>query len=374
MKSFNRKVGSYWLIALTIITSLLLSACGDAGSGGGSSFGGSSPNSGAPATGQGQVEAACDGKGEVSGQILILTDPKQELKSAPATLTLTQSGGDPKTFTTDTDGNYTIKDLDVNEYELEASLPGGLEGKTIEPRKKYLTVDDCYIETVSMVLLAQGIEMPAAPNPSTSQPQVVYVNNQPHYSIANNPFFWLWLFDRPHYYGYNYPPVYTTRVYNNNNTIYVPQQRPITDTRYKYTNYVDSSSNSGSLPGAKAAPQPVSKGTTRLGTSGYSKPPVMKTPSSSGSSGSKGSTRTGSGSSSVPQPGAKTPASNGSDGKNANVPHPSGSGSSSGNTGSSSGSSSGNKSGSSSSSGSKSGGSVPKPSGGSKGSTRGGKR
>jgi hypothetical protein len=354
---------------------MLLSACGD--SGGGSSFGGSTPNSDAPATGQGQVDAACDGQGEVSGQILVLTDPNQQLKSAPATLTLTQTGGQPKTYTTDADGNYTIKDLDVNEYELEASLPGGLDGKTIEPRKKYMTVDDCYIETVSMVLLAQGIQAPAAPAPSTSQPQVVYVNNQPHYSIANNPFFWLWLFDRPNYYGYSYPPVYTTRIYNNNNIIYVPQQRPLPDTRYKYTTYADSSTSSTKSPGVKAAPSPVSKGTTRLGTSGYSKPPDMKTPSSSGSSGSKGSTRNGS-SSTGSQSGVKTPASSSSNKDSVphpsgssgdSVPHPSGSSnsSSSSKSGSSSSGSSSSKSGSSSSS-SKSGSSS------SKGGTRGGKR
>lgn len=170
MKQNYKKSSPYWLVALTIIISLLLSACGDTKSNTGSSdFG-----NGSAATGQGQVAGECDSKGEVTGQILVLTDPKQDLKSAPVTLNLTSKDSEPKTFTTDADGTYTIKDLDVNEYEIEASLPGGLDGKTIDPRKKYLTVDDCYIETVSMVLTAQGIEIPPAPAASTRMSIVVW--------------------------------------------------------------------------------------------------------------------------------------------------------------------------------------------------------
>lgn len=370
MKTNYRKHGPYWLVALTVIISLLLSACGDTKPSTWDSGTNGQVSSNSAPTGDGQVEGVCDAKGEVTGQILILTDPKQELKSAPVTLTLTGPGTEAKTFTTEADGTYTIKDLDVNEYEIEASLPGGLDGKTIEPRKKYLTVDDCYIETVSMVLLAQGIETP--PAPAQTQPQVVYVNNQPHYSVTHDPFFWLWLFDRPHYYGYSYPPVYTTRVYNNNNIIYVPQNRPVpANTNYKYTSYSDSSSSS-STAGVKAAPAPVSKGTTRLGSSGYTRPAVVAKTPASGSSTSKGSTRTGSNndSSSVPKPGVKTPASSSSN-SNSSVPHPGSSSSNSSSSNKSSGSSS--ASGSKSSSGSSS---VPKPSSGgsssskSKGSTR----
>ncbi len=326
MKTTKGRSGPYWLIALTIIFSLILSACGDAtpANTGSSDFGNS-----AAGTGSGQVASACDGKGEVSGQILVLTDPNKELQNAPATLKLTAgSGGETKTITTEADGTYSIKDLDVNEYELEATIPTQVDGKTIESRKKYLTVDDCFVETVSMVLVAQGIEIPPAPAPTTTQQQVVYVNNQPHYSITSNPFFWLWLMDRPNYYGYNYPPSYTTNVYHTNNTVYVPQNRPaVSDSRYKYTTYSDSNSNT---PGVKAVPPPVSKGTTRLGASSYSKPPVMKTPSSGGSSSSKGDSRSNSSSGSSASSTKASGSSSSNNSNNSNTKSTGGGGSSGG--------------------------------------------
>jgi len=358
-KIYKQK-SSYWLVALTVIFSLLLAACGDTSSSGGGSFESSTTPVAGAGTGDGKVEGSCDGKGEVSGQVLVLTDLKQPLKNAPATISLKLNGGEAKTYTTEADGTYTIKDLETNEYELEASLPGGIEGKIIEPRKKYFTVDDCYVETVSMVLLAQGLEAPAAPAPETVRSEVVYVNSQPHYSLTSNPFFWLWLFDRPHYYGYNYPPSYTTRIYNNNNVVYVPQNRPApADSRYKYTSY----SENGGGAGVKATPPVVSKGSTRLGTSGYSKPPVVKTPSSDSGTGSKGGTRNNGTSSNPAGSNTKAAGSSGSSSNSSGVSNSGGSTKSGGGNGSSTGGST--KSG---------GGNGSSGGGSSKGGTRSGKR
>ena len=296
------KMRWYAPLAILVILSLLLAACGDssptvkpatpvAGVVSGSSDGDFETND----------AAACDGKGQVSGQILAVSDEAKGLQPVPATLTLTTAGKDPVSVKADADGNYSLDNLDINEYEVAASLPGGLDGKTFQVKKKYLTVDDCQVETASMVLVADGITVPETP-PTPPQQQIVYVNNQPHYSIANNPFFWLWLFDRPGHYGYSYPPVYTTRIYNTGGVVYVPQApRPVSNPNYSYTSYKPGDTTATKV---KSEPPIVSKGSTRIGSSGYVKPPV--------SSGSKGSSRPGSSSGSSSSSPSKTQAPSGS--------------------------------------------------------------
>jgi hypothetical protein len=325
-KNKKQKVSRWYLpFSLFVILAMLLSACGDP-----------TPvpaSSGADITDPGDFSeaATCDGKGQVSGQILVLIDEAKGLQPVPATITLTTAGTEPRTIKADADGNFQINDLDINEYEIEATVPGGFEGKQIQPKKKYLTVDDCQIETASMVLLAEGVTAPTTP-PAAPQQQVVYVNQQPHYSITSNPFFWLWLFDRPGFYGYSYPPVYTTRVYNQGGYVYVPQQRTVADSRYSYTSYKPGDTTTTKV---KAEPPVVSKGQTRIGSSGYVKPVV--TPSSKGSSRPGGSSGTvvntpKSGSSNVQAPGGSSSSSgttakagSSSSGSNNKVAPPSGS-------------------------------------------------
>ena len=299
----SRLLPSITLI-LALFVGLILAACGDP-----------TPVPVDNST-NGQTEAACDNTGQVAGQILVMTQTDADLQAVPAQLTLT-GGGDfaARTVSTESDGSYKIDNLPLGEYELEAAVPNGVDGKTIQPRKKYFTADDCYIESVSTVLLADGITPPA--EPPAAQYTTVNYNNTPHYSLTSNPFFWLWLFDRPNHYGFGYPPYYTTTVYRQNNVIYVPTQphyQP-TNANYRYTNY---GSNNNSATGVKTPPPVVSKGTTRVGNSGYVKPSsgssvkggaTAKPGSGSSSNGSKGSTRPGAN-------GGNSSGSNGADSNN----------------------------------------------------------
>ncbi len=317
-----KKMRWYTPLAILVILSLLLAACGDStttatpptpvASSGGFDTG---SNGGDFET---ENSAACDGKGQVSGQILAVMDEAKGLQPVPATLTLTTAGKDPVTVKADAEGNYSLDNLDINEYEVEASLPGGLDGKNFQTKKKYVTVDDCQIETASMVLVADGIKVPETP-PAPPQQQIVYVNNQPHYSIASNPFFWLWLLDRPGYYGYSHPPMYTNRIYNTGGVLYVPQApRPVSNPNYSYTSYKPGDTTATKV---KSEPPIVSKGSTRIGSSGYVKPVV--------SSGSKGGSRPGSSSGSSSSSGSpsKTQApSNSTGGGSSKVSPPSSSG------------------------------------------------
>jgi hypothetical protein len=318
---------------------LLLAACGDA----------ATPVPTVSAGDFADTGATCDGKGQVSGQVLVLTDETQGLQPVVANLTLNTAGAQPVTLKTDPDGNYSVNDLSINEYEIEATVPEGVNGKVIQPKKKYLTVDDCQIETVSMVLLAEGVKAPETP-PAPPQQQVVYVNQQPHYSVTSNPFFWMWLLDRPGYYGYSYPPYYTTHIYNQGGYIYVPQTPHFapSNANYSYTSY----KSGDTATKVKSDPPVVSKGTTRVGSSGYVKPVVT--------SSSKGSSRPGGVAINTPKSGSSSSTSKGSG--SSNVSSPGGSSSSSG-----------VKSGGSSSTG---GGSsnVSSPGSSSKGSSRPGKK
>ncbi|HEU5315024.1 MAG TPA: carboxypeptidase-like regulatory domain-containing protein, partial [Chloroflexota bacterium] len=171
---------------------------------------------------------------------------------------------------TDATGKYAFKEVPAGPYAVAFHAPAGAAKFQDETRQ--FTVSPNAVETVSVVLLAEGMTVPEPPAELTSRP----ANQQAGYGsgLTSNPFFWYWMFNQPWIGGYSRPPVV---MMSPDRTVTVDRSQPTTSaTGRQYSSYG---------PGGKPAPV---KGVSRPGQTalGSGSAPDTSVRSGSGSAGS----------------------------------------------------------------------------------------
>ncbi|MCC6629246.1 MAG: carboxypeptidase regulatory-like domain-containing protein [Chloroflexi bacterium] len=261
--------------------------------------------------------------GGLEGQVLGMLSPtEQPVLLEGAVIALSGPGGSQVTQT-DADGRYRFDALRPGAYGFAASYTGPLSsGRPLQSEERRFTVSPGQDETISVVLLADGITPPPAP------PDAPVAGNAATSAVSGggggltgNPFFWYFLFNQPWAYGYGRAPVI---VRDPGGPVVVDRSQPQRSTAGRpYSDY-DPTGSVGTR--TKAPPEVTSKGTTRPGATGggAARPavgatPAIRPPASGGSapaakpptsgSDSKGVTRPGSNSApSVKPPTSRPPA------------------------------------------------------------------
>jgi Carboxypeptidase regulatory-like domain len=233
------------------------------------------------------LAVACGGPsiGDVEGQVLAMHDATKQ-PDLQAGVNVVVAGRNVERVTqTDGGGKYVFKDLPSGDYGIAFSLPAK-EGETaLQTEERQFSVSPGKVETVSVVLLADGIAKPEVPAELAHAAQSGQAIT-PGSGMMNNPFFWYFVFNQPWLGGYNRPPVVIATGPQRTITVDAPQ--PAAPGR-TYTNY-----GPAGAPGTKPAPQVVqSKGVTRPGQSA-SLPSGAAVPAApGGNDASKGVTRPG---------------------------------------------------------------------------------
>ena len=110
---------------------------------------------------------------------------------------------------TDSSGAYRFADVPTGSYGLLFVYedPTFAQGKPLDNQGREVNVSKDEIETVSVVLLPEGVTPPPIPAgiATNTVPSGGYHSGGG--GITSNPFFWLWLMDRPYAFGYSRPPV-----------------------------------------------------------------------------------------------------------------------------------------------------------------------
>jgi hypothetical protein len=224
---------------------------------------------------------ACGGQsfGDVEGQVLGLASAgEQPALVKDAGVVLAGNGIDCGNRTdlcvakTDANGKYAFKEVPAGPYAVAFQAPAG--AVKLQDEVRQFTVSPNAVETVSVVLLAEGMTVPEPPAELANRP----ANQSGGYSsgLTSNPFFWYWMFNQPWIGGYSRPPVV---VMNSDRTVTVDRSQPSTTaTGRQYSSYG---------PGGKPAPV---KGVSRPGQSALGAGSVPDTSVRSGS-GSAGSVR-----------------------------------------------------------------------------------
>jgi len=246
----------------------------------------------------GPLLIACGAKpnepGGLEGQILGLLSPTEQPVLLQGAVVAISGPGGTQTALTDAEGRYGFSDLRPGGYGFAASYEGPQAGdKRLQSEERQFTVSPGQDETISSVLLAEGITPPPSPPPppqSSGEGQASGGGGMG--GLLANPFFWYFLFNQPQAYGYGRPPVVYRPGGQGPITVNpdLPQRSP---SGRSYTNYGDSNTT-----GVRTKPVPpiTSRGATRPGVSAPGgstttiKPPA---PSSPGSNGSRGVTRPG---------------------------------------------------------------------------------
>jgi Carboxypeptidase regulatory-like domain len=204
---------------------------------------------------------ACGGPstGDVEGQVLAMHDATKQPELQAGVNVVVASSNVERITQTDAEGKYSFKDLPAGDYGIAFSTPAK-EGETaFQPEERQFNVSPGKVETVSVVLLGEGIaqpEVPAELRQAAQSGQAVGHGS----SLMSNPFFWYFMFNQPWLGGYARPPVV---IYSGpERTITADPRQPAAPGR-SYTNY-----GPAGAPGTKPAPQVVqSKGVTRPGQS-----------------------------------------------------------------------------------------------------------
>jgi hypothetical protein len=262
--------------------------------------------------------------GGLEGQVLGLLAPTEQPVLLPGAVIAIAGPGGTQTTTTDTAGKYRFAELRPGDYGLAASYTGPLSGdKPLQPEERQFSVSPDQDETISLVLLAEGITPPEAPPPAPSGATgQTGARAGVGGGLVGDPFFWYFLFNQPYRYGYGRPPVVFGPGGRQGPIVIDDNQPQRSSSGRTYTNYDD-----GSTTGLRTKPVPAitSKGTTRPGSTssangasgaGVRPPnpsnpgtgPAAKPPSAtdSGSNGSRGVTRPGG---SSPAPSVRPPTS-----------------------------------------------------------------
>jgi hypothetical protein len=205
--------------------------------------------------------------GDVEGQVLAMRDATQQpTLLSGATVILAGNGvdcgqrADHCAAQTDAQGKYTFTALPAGDYGVAFSVPARDGETALQPESRQFNVSNGSVETVSVVLLAEGIAKPAVP--ADLQQRGAQARNDP--SLTSNPFFWYFMFNQPWLGGYARPPV-VVYAPGSDRTI-VADQRPSTAPNTAGRTYTSYAPSGGQ--GAKPAPQVIeSKGVTRPGGS-----------------------------------------------------------------------------------------------------------
>jgi hypothetical protein len=262
------------------------------------------------------VPACGTQQGTIEGQVLgIYSTSEQPKILSGASIQVSGSHGDQLPVLTGGDGKFKVT-VPYDNFNVLANADG------YQPRMKTVTVDSDKIETVGFVLVAPGIQQPDSPPPLTPQDRQMlssgsFVPGSPGIGggIFSDPFFWLWMFDRPYYFGYpRIPFVGYGGFGGGRSSVIVIDQRTsplVVANQRGYTTYRNPTGPA--VPGTKPAPAPQAvtsatgnKGAVRPSTGGSSgltapRGPAPIAPPSGSSinrsttgSGSKGITSSGS--------------------------------------------------------------------------------
>ncbi|MAG35601.1 MAG: hypothetical protein CL878_05065 [Dehalococcoidia bacterium] len=212
--------------------------------------------------------------GDVEGQVLGMPSTTQQPVALAGAAVLIAGNriecgtrADNCVAETDAGGTYHFADVPTGDYGLLFVYddPTFAEGKPLDNQGREVNVSKDGIETVSVVLLPEGVEPPPIPAGVSRDTVPPGGYRGGGGGITNNPFFWLWMFDRPYAFGYHRPPV-----------VIAPRSGgPVTSgsslpssssTGRQYTRY-----GSSGASGTKATPKSISaKGVTRPGAAAVS--------------------------------------------------------------------------------------------------------
>jgi hypothetical protein len=206
---------------------------------------------------------ACGGPstGDVEGQVLAMRDATKAPEIQAGANVVIASANVEKVTQTDAEGKYAFKDLPSGDYGIAFSIPAKEGEPALQPEERQFNVSSGKVETVSVVMLGEGIAQPEVPAELVQASQSGQAIS-PGSGIMNNPFFWYFVFNQPWLGGYGRPPVVIAA--GPERTITADNRQPTTAAPGRsFTNY-----GPAGTPGTKAAPTVVqSKGVTRPGQS-----------------------------------------------------------------------------------------------------------
>ncbi len=153
------------------------------------------------------VLTACGGSsvGDVEGQVLAMHDAATQPQFQPGVMVIIARNDLNRVTHTDAEGRYTFKDLPAGDYGIAFDYPAKEGEPRLQDAARQFNISPGKVETVSVVLLAEGIAAPPVPAELSQQrPQNGQGGGS---SLTNNPFFWYFVFNQPWIGGYQRPPV-----------------------------------------------------------------------------------------------------------------------------------------------------------------------
>jgi hypothetical protein len=265
--------------------------------------------------------------GGLEGQVLGMLSPTEQPVLLRGAVVAISGPGGSQTALTGGDGRYRFDNLPPGGYGMAVSYTGEqATGTPLQPEERRFIVSPAQDETISVVLLAEGITPPPTPPPAPTttgegQPATGGVGG----GLMANPFFWYFLFNRPFDYGYGRPPVVVGP--GGGGPIIINNEQPSRSTSGRpYTEYGPEGTTSVRT---KPVPEVTSRGSTRPGASGGTtggsgsvrppspsnpvatpavRPPRANSGADDDGTGSRGVTRPGSSGPSVSPPSARPPA------------------------------------------------------------------
>ena len=224
-----------------------------------------------PLVGSALALSACGGGpafGDVEGQVLAMRSAAEQPALLKDASVLIAGNGidcgkrvDFCAAKSDANGKYAFKDVPAGTYAIAFNTPSSGDAKLQEETRQFSVTANA-VETVSVVLLADGLTRPEVPAELAQQRP----NQQGGGGygggggLTSNPFFWYWMFNQPWIGGYSRAPVV---VMSPDRTVAVDRSQPAASANGRpYSNYSPDGAR-----GTKSAPVSVdSKGVTRPGS------------------------------------------------------------------------------------------------------------
>ena len=202
--------------------------------------------------------------GGLEGQVLAMLSPAdQPILLSSAVIAISGPGGSQTTLTDD-QGRYRFDELRPGAYGFAASYQGELAGGTrLQAEERQFTISPSQDETISTVLLAEGITPPPSPPPPPPESSGGGATAAGSGGgLMSNPFFWYFLFNQPFAYGYGRPPI-VIGAPGGRGPIDISRDQPTrSPTGRRYTTYGEGGTAG---VGAKPVPPVTSRGATRPG-------------------------------------------------------------------------------------------------------------
>lgn len=256
------------------------------------------------------IPSCAAANGDIEGQVLVMPSTSEPpVRLAGATVFIAGSEidcgrrSDNCVTRTDSSGQYRFDDVPAGDYGLSFihDDPTFANGTALGSQGREVNVSSGNVETVSVVLLPAGAQSPPVPADLEQHVRDSGGFATGYGGLMNNPFFWLWMFDRPWVFGYPRPPVVTTRPAGGPVTIDPNQAQAPARAGRSYTTYAPDGRPGTKPPPAKGVARPgaaATGGTTRSSVGGAG---------GASTAGSRGQTRPGQGAATVGQPGTAPP-------------------------------------------------------------------